>query len=57
MGDQRPLAMTRIVRQGIGLEPASRDYDFSSKAVESNRREGYERTMAACKARNDWRKS
>jgi NTE family protein len=56
MGDQRPLAITRIVRQGIGGEPTSRDYDFSSRAIESNRLEGYNRTITACKARNDWRK-
>jgi NTE family protein len=57
MGDQRPLAITRIVRQGVGEEATSRDYDFSSRAIESNRLEGYMRTTAAFKARKDSRKS
>ena len=47
MGDQRPLKITRIVRQGAGREAASRDYDFSGNAIESNEREGYTRTMTA----------
>ena len=51
MGDQRPLAITRIVRQGAGGEVASRDYDFSGGAIESNEREGYTRTMAALRGR------
>jgi NTE family protein len=51
MGDQRPLAITRIVRQGVGEEATSRDYDFSSRAIESNRLEGYMRTTAAFKVR------
>jgi NTE family protein len=47
MGSQRPLAVTRIVREGIAGEPPARDYDFSLAGVESNMREGFSRTMAA----------
>jgi NTE family protein len=47
MGGQGPLAITRIVRQGAGGEAASRDYDFLVRSIESNKCEGYTRTMTA----------
>jgi NTE family protein len=56
MGSQRPLAITRIVREGIPGESPSRDYDFSLAAVESNIREGFSRTMAAFETVKDVRK-
>jgi len=56
MGDLRPLAITRIVREGIGGEPASRDYDFSTRAIKSNKLEGYSRTIAAFKKSKDLRR-
>ena len=56
MGSLRPLAVTRIVREGIAGEPPSRDYDFSLAAVESNMREGFSRTMAAFERTTDLRK-
>jgi NTE family protein len=55
-GSLRPLAVTRIVREGTAGEPPSRDYDFSLAAVESNMREGFSRTMAAFERTTDLRK-
>jgi NTE family protein len=56
MSSLRPLAVTRIVREGITGEPPSRDYDFSLAAVESNMREGFSRTMAAFEGTKQMRK-
>jgi len=55
MGDLRPLAITRIVRQGSGGETSSRDYNFSASAVEHNKREGYSRTLTAFKKNKEER--
>ena len=55
MGMLRPLAITRIARESIAGEPSSRDYDFSSAAIESNMREGFRRTMAAFERTKDVR--
>jgi NTE family protein len=46
LGDPDPLEVTRIVRAGISGEPSSRDYDFSAAAIEANKLEGYQRTLA-----------
>jgi NTE family protein len=55
MGMLRPLAITRIVRESIIGEPSSRDYDFSTAAIENNMREGFRRTMAAFERAKDVR--
>jgi NADPH-dependent 2,4-dienoyl-CoA reductase/sulfur reductase-like enzyme/predicted acylesterase/phospholipase RssA len=41
MGDAPPVSITRIVREGEGGEPASKDYDFSRKSIEEHEKEGY----------------
>jgi NTE family protein len=46
LGDPQPFEVTRIIREGVGGEPSSRDYDFSVAAIEANKIEGYKRTLA-----------
>jgi predicted acylesterase/phospholipase RssA len=41
MGNAAATTITRIVREGEPSEPSSRDYDFSLRAVERNKKEGY----------------
>src|SRR5258706_6498421 len=46
MGDMEPISVIRLLRQGAEGEPTSRDYNFSTMAIETNKREGYERAVA-----------
>lgn len=41
MGDGATTTITRFVRQGQDREPASLDYNFSSKAINAHQAEGY----------------
>jgi hypothetical protein len=36
-----PVAITRIVREVAGDDSLSKDYDFSSKSLEQQKRNGY----------------
>jgi NTE family protein len=51
MGDESRLDITRIIREGVEGEPASKDYDFSETSIANHMRAGYEMAKQALKGR------
>jgi NTE family protein len=49
MGEESRMDITRIIREGVEGEPASKDYDFSETSIANHMRAGYEMAGQALK--------